>query len=150
MPEILRKGELRKERVNVFFPLCLMNNVNQKLQNMPGLFSTDSFLANAIQEQLVKLAIEDKFPMDLNNLDMDGVLKEARISLNSDVSYQRIIKGKNLAKYVSFESEESVFNMLEKLELHPDKTELCDWVDGVQLNQALEGSLTVETLLEMI
>ena len=112
--------------------------------------NTDFMLAEKIKEKLVTMAIEDKFPLDLNDLDMSGILDQSRKDLLKDELYVKNIKLENLSEFVCAEDIDDLMSMLEILETHQNKDDVVDWVDGITMVEKYEYTFLVKDLLEEI
>ena len=101
----------------------------------------------AVKQELINLAVEDKFPMDLNSLDIDEVFKKAEAKLNSDEAYKRQQMIAKLDNYVSGNNVEEQFNILESLDSKHDK-DLAD--DHLDILHRFEYDFLVEDLWQEI
>ena len=112
--------------------------------------NTDFMLAEKMKEIFVEMAINDKFPLDINELDVSGVLEKAQKRLKKDELYVRNAKLEALKEFVFVEDIDELMNALDILEAHPDKTDITSWVDGITMVERYETSFTVRDLLEEI
>jgi hypothetical protein len=103
-------------------------------------------LAQDIKDYLIDLAINDKLPMDLNDLDVDAFETIIKEHLPTD-------KDKMLAKadeYLCPDDDMSLEEMVEAIANHFDKSELIDYVHGVVTWEKVELEFTCQQFLDMI
>ena len=111
---------------------------------------TTSELKSAVKQVLVDMAIDDKFPLDLNALDIDKVFYLAETKLKGDKAYIRKLMLMELDEYIAYDPdnpETYLEQALQKLEQAPEK-DLAD--DHVDMAERYEFSFTVKQLFEDI
>ena len=101
----------------------------------------------AVKQELINLAVEDKFPMDLNNLDINEVFKKAEAKLANNEAYNRDQMIEKLGNYVAGDNVEEQFNILESLDRKHDK-DFAD--DHLNVVQRFEWAFLIEDLWQEI
>ena len=82
---------------------------------MKGL-TEDNYLASAMRDILVDMAVNDELPMDITQLDMDEVLRKARLKLQDSPEYKRLEAVESLGHYISSDDVDGALRLLENEE----------------------------------
>ena len=103
-------------------------------------------IANAVKTHLIGLAINDKLPVDMNELniaDLEAAI-QAVLPNNEDKEVE------NALHYLSDGDELSSKQMIEAIRNWPDQHDLIDNVDGVVVWEPLEHTFTCMAFLDLI
>jgi hypothetical protein len=104
----------------------------------PTLLQAAQLLLIAVKNQEITI-----FPNADNTADYINILEKA---VNSESERKRIFSA---GHYLS-DGDLSTVEMIKAIEEHEDQMDLIDNVEGVEVWEKLEGSLTCEQFLEMI
>lgn len=105
------------------------------------------FVADKVEEHLIMLAIENKLPMDMTELDLTEVVQNAveqhRKEFRTDVLNA-------MGHYLSNDPSEFP-ELIEKIEAAEDDPDtLIDSIDGISMWEPLEGRWTVDQFKTVI
>ncbi len=104
-----------------------------------------SEIASAVQDYLVNLALEDRLPLDLtqlNTTELEAVI-QGFLPSKKDEAVER-------ASHYLSDSDLPILEQIEAIANHEDYEDLIDDVDGVLVWQPLEGYFTCEEFLSYI
>jgi hypothetical protein len=103
-------------------------------------------IAQAVKDYLVNLAIEDRLPMDLTQLDVTEIQKAVESAMPSARD-----KAISQAEHYLCDSDElTIEQQIEAIENHEDQNDLIDNVEGVIVWDKVEYSFTCEDFLSEI
>jgi hypothetical protein len=104
-------------------------------------------IAQAVKSYLVALAIQDKFPTDLNDISefaLEDVIKSA---LDIPTAFEEGVKK---AMDLLSDGDLTTAEMVQAILDHEDPTDLIDNVEGVVVWQKVENSLSCEEFINII
>lgn len=110
---------------------------------------TDLELRQAVHNVLIDLAVNDKLPLDITDLDIDSVFEQAEAKLKENKPYQERILLEKLGRFIHFDSDEEqdVLDTWNNLTSVNDG----DFVDDHFTPwEKLEWSMTIKELVEQI
>ena len=102
-------------------------------------------IAKAVKNYLINLAIDDKLPMNLNELDENALEEIIQSFFLTDDE-----KGVEQARHYLCDGDISIKEMVERIAAHEDQDDNIDYVDGVVVWQKVENSFTCSAFLELI
>ena len=102
-------------------------------------------IASAVQDYLVNLAVEDRLPLDLTQLNTTEIEEviQGFLPTEKDKAVER-------ASHYLSDSDLTTLEQIEAIANHEDQYDLIDNVDGVVVWQPLEGHFTCEDFLSYI
>jgi hypothetical protein len=102
-------------------------------------------IAQAVKDYLVDLAINDKLPMDMTQLSIEGLEKAIKTALPTEEE-----NAIELAMHYLCDGDISTEEMVEAIANHEDQKDLIDNVEGVVVWEKVELSFTCEDFLREI
>ena len=115
-------------------------------------YTEKKLLGEEIKSILCDMAVNDTLPLDLTQLDMDSVIETASKNLNNNEFSKVAIRVEKLDDYLSSDKDNTLadqYQILDKLGSKFDD-EMVDYIDGIQVLQLYEFSLTVAELWGLI
>lgn len=102
-------------------------------------------IAIAVKTYLVTLAIADKLPLDLNELELDSLTEviQSTEDDDNDIAYE------NAGHYLS-DDELTITQMVEAIANHEDPSDLIENVEGVLVWEKVRGTFDCEEFLDLI
>ncbi len=107
-------------------------------------------LAQDIKDYLIDLAINDKFPMDLNDLDVDAFQTIIKEHLPTDKEFKKELMLERADAYLCPNEDVSLEEMINAIANNENQTEMIDYVDGVVVWEKVEFDFTCEEFLDLI
>ena len=107
-------------------------------------------LKYSILEVLVKLAADDKLPMDMTCLDADIFDKPIEEFIKAMEPTPEEKQLQNAAHYLCETDEHTIADQLKLIEDYPDDSALIDDIEGVTVWEKLEYSFTCKSFFESI
>ncbi len=106
--------------------------------------------ASDIKDYLVKLAINDKLPSDMTCLSTDAIEKILNKNLKPTKKELKSSRLKQASMLFNGDAEKTVEQMVRLIEKNEDQDELVDYIDGVEIVEAMESTFTCKQFLELI
>lgn len=103
--------------------------------------------ASEIKDYLVKLAINDKLPLDMTCLSTDAIERILNKNLKTDKKQLRLEKA---SSFLAGDAEKTTAQMVKLIEKHSDQNDLIDYIDGVEVCEAVESTFTCKQFLDLI
>ena len=107
--------------------------------------------ALAIKNLLVKLAVEDKLPMDMTMLDETmfiPILEAENPIAFLDTSIRRKQKMiDNARQFLVTDSDQEIQEMIDLIEANPDENQEIDYVEGVEVWEKVHYSFTCKSFM---
>ena len=108
-------------------------------------------IATAVKLYLINLAINDKLPLDMNELNNDDALTEViQKSLDEQAPTQEEKYLDKAGELLSFDTHEELVAMIKAIADNEDENEIIDYVEGVTVWEKVQFSFTCEQFLEYI
>lgn len=104
-------------------------------------------IAQAVKDYLVDLAIQDKFPMDLNDISEFALEDVIKKSIDIPTDFEKAVE--QALNYLS-DGDLTSAEMVQAILDHENPTDLIDNVEGVVVWQKVEYSLTCEEFINII
>lgn len=104
-------------------------------------------IAKAVKDYLVDLAIQDKFPMDLNDISEFALEDVIKKSIDIPTDFEKAVE--QALNYLS-DGDLTSAEMVQAILDHENPTDLIDNVEGVVVWQKVEYSLTCEEFINII
>lgn len=109
-------------------------------------------IAKAVKDYLITLAIADKLPLDMTQLETDSLEEVIQSAIdNDDEDVVKNAEAYELAgNYLVGDGEQTIEEMVELIAANEDQDSLIDYVKGVEVWEKVEFEFTCKYFLNLI